>query len=108
MAVIVAAVLAVMVGGISIVVSPAIREQEIRPCVKSRLTTRHSNRHSHYHSPDAGVHSLAAARHAADIPAGHSNLDCARPGNMSLWLVVHGHSHRRSGLEDDPTYSRMV
>ena len=104
MTLVVAAVLLVLVGGIGIVVSTATREKNICQCVKPRLTTRHSNHHSHSHSlAAAGVHNPAAARHAAGIPAGRNSLDYARPDNMSLWLVVHGHSRRRSGLEDGPT-----
>ena len=70
-------------------------------CVQSKPTTRHSNHH--FHALDGGVHSLAAARHAEDIPDGRNSLDYARPGNMSLWLGVHGHNHCHSGLEDGPT-----
>ena len=76
--------------------------------VSSGLTTRHSNRHSRERSHAGVVHSLAFARYAADIPAGHNNLGYVRPGNMSLWLVVHGYSHRHNGLEDGPTYSTMI
>ena len=76
--------------------------------VSSGLTTRHSNRHSRDRSHAGAVRSLAFARHAADIPAGHNNLDCVRLGNMSLWLVVRGYSHRHNGLEDGPTCSTMI
>lgn len=104
MALIVAAVLLVLVGSIGIVVTPVAREQNVCGYGKPRLTTRHSSRRSHSQPlAGAGDHSLGAARHAVDIPVGHNSLDCVRLGNMSLWLVVHGRSHHRSGLEGGPT-----
>lgn len=101
MALVVAAVLMVLVGSVGIVVSPVTHKQIIRQYGECKLTTRHSNHHSH--APGGSVHSLAAAHHVADIPDGHNSLGYARHGSMSLWLGVHGHNHRHSGLEDGPT-----
>ena len=101
MALVVAAILMVVVGGIRVVVTTVTHEQNVRRRVQISLTTRRSNRHSH---SLAGVaHSLEAARHAADIPDDRNSRDYARPDNTSLWLGVRGHSHRRNGLEDGPT-----
>ena len=101
MALVIATVLMVLIGGISIVVSSALVSKTHTNVWKCKLTTRHSNHRSH--ALDVGAHIFVIARHAADIPDGHNSLDYARLGNMSLWLGVHGHNHRRNGLEDGPT-----
>ena len=101
LALVIAAVLMVLIGGIGIIVSPALISKTPTNLSKCKLTTRHSNHRSHALGGDART--FAIARHAADIPDGHNSLDCARLGNMSLWLGVRGHNHRRSGLEDGPT-----
>ena len=80
MALVVAAVLMVLISGIGIVVSPVIDEHIIHRCV-IKLTIRHSNHH--FRALDADVQSLAAARHAADIPEDRNSLGYAPPGNMS-------------------------